>query len=162
MLLAAKTRHMHTTASTSIHQQPRVNVVHSAHETTPRILVVDDQPDALTIMRLLLEHHGFQVMTAASVHAAFRQMQASLPDLIMTDYLMPELTGLDLCRHVRRDRLTRRIPIVLHTGSDLPETEPGLYDDVFAKPADLSRLVQRIRRLISLANMPARGPINAR
>jgi two-component system phosphate regulon response regulator PhoB len=99
-------------------------------------------------MRLLLEHHGFQVTTADSVRAALRQMHERLPDLIITDYLMPELTGLDLCRHVRSDRLTCRIPIVMHTGTDLPETETGLYDGMFAKPADMSRLVQKIRKLI--------------
>ena len=44
---------------------------------------------------------------------------------------MPELIGLDLCRHLRHDRLTHRIPIVMHMGTDLPRTEAGLYDDLF-------------------------------
>jgi two-component system, OmpR family, phosphate regulon response regulator PhoB len=124
-----------------------VGVVGFARETPPRILVVDDHPDALTIMRLLLEHHGFQVITADSVRDAVRQMQEGLPDLVITDYSMPELTGLDLCRHLRHDRLTCRIPIVMHTGTDMPRTEAGLYDEVFEKPADLGRLVQKAWRL---------------
>ena len=145
---------MYTTSSSSVYRDPRARPRDAAHtqpETQPRILVVDDHPDTLTIMRLLLAHHGFQVITADSVRTATRQMHAGLPDLIITDYLMPELTGLDLCRRVRRNWRTCRIPIVMHSGTDLPVTEAGLYDDIFEKPADLGRLVAKIWRLIRSA-----------
>jgi CheY-like chemotaxis protein len=127
--------------------------------TRPRVLVVDDNPDALTILRLFLEGHGFQVITVESVRSAWMRIQGGLPDLIITDYTMPDLTGVDLCRRLRADQRTRNIPIVMHTGTDLPPAADGLYDCLLEKPTDLNRLAQRIRGMLKAAT---RDPVNAK
>lgn len=112
---------------------------------TPIILAVDDNPDALALLRMLLRGEGFDVMTAASGAQALQIMQQrSLPDLVITDYAMPGMTGLELCKHLRSRRDTRHIPIFLHSAlSEPPMT--SLYDEVFTKPADLSSLVLTVR-----------------
>jgi CheY-like chemotaxis protein len=125
------------------------NAVRAARGPKARILAVDDSPDALTILRLFLSAEGFEVITAGGVTEALLRVQEQLPDLIITDYAMPGRTGLDLCRHLRSHPKTHHIPIVLHTGTDLPPTETGLCDALCAKPASLAQLARRVRSLLA-------------
>ena len=67
----------------------------------PRILIADDDPDTLTILRLFLESQNFEVMLADNGAKAWRMIQKYLPDLIVTDYQMPEMSGMELSRRVR-------------------------------------------------------------
>jgi len=122
---------------------------HRISKTHGTILVVDDDPDACTILRLFLTAEGFEVITAQSVSAALSCMRDHLPSLIVTDYNMPEATGLDLCRDVRSHPRTWDIPIILHTGNDLSHTDESLYDQVFEKPTDLNRLSYAVRRMLA-------------
>jgi CheY-like chemotaxis protein len=117
-----------------------------------RILAVDDSPDALTILRLFLSAEGFEVVTAGDVTEALLRVQEQLPDLIITDYEMPGKTGLDLCRLLRLQPKTHHIPIVLHTGTDLPLTETAPYDALYAKPANLAQLVHGVRSLLAASD----------
>src|SRR5581483_8950501 len=112
-----------------------------------RILVVDDSPDALTLLRLFLSAEGFEVITARGGAEALQLVPRQLPDLVITDYEMPEATGLDLCPHLRSHRETHHIPILLHTGSDLYPPQTALYDAIFAKPASPAQLVHKVRSL---------------
>jgi two-component system phosphate regulon response regulator PhoB len=138
-------------ASVTRESERRVNGSDEVHSTAPkaRILAVDDSPDALTILRLFLSAEGFDVVTAGGVAEALLHVQEQLPDLIITDYAMPDRSGLDLCQHLRSHRQTRHIPIVLHTGTDLPPTDTPLYDAVCAKPANLAQLARRLRSLLA-------------
>ena len=128
------------------------NAVRPPMRPKARILAVDDSPDALTILRLFLSAEGFEVVTAGRVKEALLRVQEQLPDLIITDYAMPGETGLDLCRHLRSHPKTHHIPIVLHTGADLPPTETAPYDALFAKPANLAQLVIRVRSLLAASD----------
>ena len=111
----------------------------------PIILAVDDNPDALALLRLLLRREGFAVLTAASGSEALKFMQEhSLPDLVITDYTMPGMTGLELCTHLRSRRETRHIPIFLLSALSEPPAV-SLYDEVFTKPADPRSLVRTVR-----------------
>jgi CheY-like chemotaxis protein len=118
-------------------------------KTHAPILIVDDDPDACTILRLFLTAEGFEVITAQSVPAALSCIRDHLPSLIITDYNMPEATGLDLCREVRSHPRTWGIPILLHTGNDLSHADESLYDQVFEKPTDLHRLSYAVRRMLA-------------
>jgi CheY-like chemotaxis protein len=132
------------------------NAVRPTGSPRARILAVDDSPDALTILRLFLSAEGFEVTTAGGVAEAVERVEEHLPDLIITDYAMPDRTGLELCQHLRSHRPTRHIPIVLHTGIDLPLQKTPLYDAFCAKPANLAQLARRVRSL--LAASTAVGP----
>lgn len=111
----------------------------------PAILAVDDNPDALALLRLLLRREGFEVITVASGSEALQFMQQHfLPDLVITDYSMPGMTGLELCKHLRSQPETCHIPIFLHSALSEPPAA-SLYDDVFTKPADLRSLVRTVR-----------------
>src|SRR5258708_21518092 len=111
------------------------NGVRGGMRPKARILAVDDSPDALTILRLFLSAEGFEVITAGDVGEALLRVREHSPDLIITDYAMPERTGLDLCRQLRSQHQTRHIPIVLHSGAALPLTETPLYRATCVHPS---------------------------
>ncbi|HXS26352.1 MAG TPA: response regulator [Steroidobacteraceae bacterium] len=125
----------------------------SAHPAAGRrplamILVVDDDPDALTTLHLVLSMLGFDAVAARSAREALQRIEERLPDLIITDSAMPSMSGLELCRVLRASQRTRRIPIVLHTGMDVPDDVPRLYDRIITKPAEIDAVVRLIRELL--------------
>ena len=91
---------------------------------------------------------GFEVITARTGTEALLRVQEQWPDLIITDYRMPGMTGLDLCKRLRASRAMRFIPIILYTGVSLPG-DRRLYDRLVTKPADLYALAIQMRELLT-------------
>lgn len=120
-----------------------------ARPAHPLILAVDDEPDMLLALELYLSGEGFEVTTAPNVHDALRRIEDHRPALILTDYIMPGVSGLELCRTLRGRRETRSIPIIMHTGWDLWQDHPGLFDHLVFKPAELDSLARLIRTLLA-------------
>jgi two-component system, OmpR family, phosphate regulon response regulator PhoB len=112
------------------------------------ILVVDDDADTVAAMQLLLSLLGFEVATARSAPEALRRVAQRRPDLIITDCEMPQMSGLALCRELRQRDQTADIPIVVHTGKELPEGDPKPYDRSIAKPASTDEILGIIRSLL--------------
>lgn len=115
----------------------------------PHILLVDDNPEALTYLTLVLQNHGFAVRTAKSVLKAVEQLHdgTPVPALIITDLLMPGTTGWDFMKHIRDDAALQSIPVIIVSGAE-PGEAVSLADAVLQKPLDSTLLVQTIRRLI--------------
>ena len=78
-----------------------------------RILVVDDQPSIAGLMSQLLSIRGYDVVTASSAEQAEDEVRRQLPDLILSDVMMPGKSGYDLCRGLKDNPATRLIPFVL-------------------------------------------------
>lgn len=112
------------------------------------ILVVDDDPDALSALQLLLSVLGFEVATALSAPQALRSIEQRRPDLIITDCEMPRMSGLAFCRKLRQRDETAGIPIVVYTGRELPQSGSRPYDCSFAKTADFDEILRTIRGLL--------------
>jgi CheY-like chemotaxis protein len=91
----------------------------------PRVLIVEDDTSLLRLLELRLGVDGYTTHTAADGVAALQVLAAWLPDIVVTDVMMPRLSGLSLCRAVRRDPRTAAIPIILLTArcfdSDMQE-----------------------------------------
>jgi putative two-component system response regulator len=122
----------------------------------PSILVVDDEPDSLETLRVLLLVEGFDVRVATSGPEALRLVDERLPDLLVADCTMPGMTGFELCGHVRARLETRGIPIVAYTSLQIPQhPNTDLYDWAVQKP-HFEELLQVIRKLLSLRRDPAR------
>lgn len=77
------------------------------------ILLVDDDPNILRPLRLLLEREGYRVLTASDGQAALAAAAVESPNLIVTDWMMPRLDGVGLCRQLRDDAATADIPVVM-------------------------------------------------
>src|SRR5579872_3051778 len=120
----------------------------------PRVLVVDDNPDTMFLMRELLGTRGYEVVGAPDAAHAEREIRRELPDLILSDVVMPGKSGYELCRELKDDPTTRLIPFILITGlSDREDKLKGIEagaDDFLNKPIFSEELFARVKSLIKL------------
>lgn len=80
-----------------------------------RILVVDDNPDSVTIMRAILEARHYQIQVANSGAEALDMIQKEAPDLVLLDVMMPEMSGLEVLQRIKDEARTGRLPVILVT-----------------------------------------------
>jgi PAS domain S-box-containing protein len=119
-----------------------------------RILVVDDDPFALKLLSSALQGLG-SIATAASGHDALRQLETpTLPDLILLDALMPDLSGFEVCAALKASPLLAAIPVIFVTGQADRETETRALDagavDFISKPLNLAVVKARVRTQLTL------------
>jgi phosphate regulon transcriptional regulator PhoB len=120
-----------------------------------RVLIVEDEPDIRDLLVFHLEREGYQVTKSRSGVEALRLAQASPPDLVLLDLMLPEMDGLEVCRRLRRDPATQAVPIVMLTArGDEVDRVLGLElgaDDYVVKPFSPRELVARIRAVLRRA-----------
>ena len=120
----------------------------------PLLLVVDDNEDFRIFMRYSLELQ-YRVKLAVNGKEAWEMMQEELPDLVISDVMMPQMDGNELCRLIKQDKRTAHIPVILLTARQNTEAKlEGLQtgaDDYVTKPFNMTILVLRIRKLIELS-----------
>ena len=116
------------------------------------VLVVDDEPGIRAHLKRLLQQEGIDVVTAPDAEVALTVIRERPPDVILLDVMMPRLSGLEFCKHLKSTPTTRLIPVVLVTGLGAPEDriagiEAGA-DDFISKPFDHVELLARVRSLM--------------
>ena len=120
------------------------------------ILVVEDEADLSVLMRYNLEAEGFRVLGAESGDEAVEVMRTETPDLILLDWMLPGLSGIELCRRWRSREETARVPIIMLTArGEEEERVRGLAtgaDDYVTKPFSLPELIARIQALLRRSN----------
>jgi CheY-like chemotaxis protein len=110
------------------------------------VIVVDDEPDIRYLIRVALEEAGYGVVEAAHGEAALEQVRRSLPQLVLTDWMMPRMNGGDLIARLRSDERTSAIPIVIISATRRDQAGAGA-DAVLAKPFDVDELIVLVDRL---------------
>jgi DNA-binding response OmpR family regulator len=129
-----------------------------------KILIVDDDPDMVELLRFALTEAGYSACTAATGTEALAEAQRSSPDLVVLDLLLPEMNGYSVCERLRRNPATASIPIIMITA--LPGHFPrlvGLEAGVNAyvnKPFQTQELVSCVGGLLS-GSSKASNPVNA-
>jgi putative two-component system response regulator len=120
----------------------------------PRVLLVDDNPHLIGVMRELLISRGYDVVTMSDVASAEAEILRQAPDLILSDVLMPGKSGYEFCRGVKDNPRTRLIPFVLITGlTDREDRLEGIKsgaDDFLSKPIFAEELFARVNSLLRL------------
>ncbi|HYB70830.1 MAG TPA: response regulator [Candidatus Bathyarchaeia archaeon] len=119
---------------------------------SPRILIVEDEPDIRDLLVFHLEREGYHVVRSRSGPEALRLARAGPPDLVLLDIMLPEMDGLEVCRRLRQDPATRDLPIVMLTArGDEVDRVLGLElgaDDYVVKPFSPRELIARIRAVL--------------
>ena len=117
-----------------------------------RILVVDDDPDILSVVKINLELEGYEVDTAEDGREAVDKAMIEAPELILLDIMMPRMDGLTALRRIRSHGTTGNTSVILLTARGLPEDRvKGLElgaDDYITKPFDISELVARVKAVL--------------
>jgi diguanylate cyclase (GGDEF)-like protein len=117
-----------------------------------RVLVADDDPDILTVVKINFELDGFEVDTAVDGEDALQKATSNPPNAIVLDIMMPRMDGLTALHRLRSQASTANIPIILLTARGLPEDRVrGLElgaDDYITKPFDITELAARVRAVL--------------
>jgi DNA-binding response OmpR family regulator len=120
-----------------------------------KILVVDDLPENVFMLQDRLEHEGYEVITAFDGYSGIEKAKSQLPDLVLLDVMMPEITGLEVCQILVKDPVTKDIPIILVTAkSGAEDTKEGLEAGAFdyiKKPFNRIELLARVNSALKLA-----------
>jgi two-component system response regulator RegX3 len=131
----------------------------TGESAVPRILVVEDEESLADTVRYNLEREGFAVAVAADGRKALERFRAEGPSLVILDLMLPEMSGLDVCRQIRQ---ISNVPIIMVTAKDSEADKvSGLElgaDDYVTKPFSVRELVSRVRAHLRRAGMHAAEP----
>lgn len=121
-----------------------------------RILVIDDLPENVFMLQDRLEHEGFEVLTAYDGRTGIDKAQSEVPDLILLDVMMPDITGIEVCKTLVGNTKTKNIPIILVTAkSGAEDTKEGLEAGAFdyiKKPFNRVELLARVNSALKLSD----------
>jgi phosphate regulon transcriptional regulator PhoB len=124
-----------------------------------KVLVIDDEKDIVSLLRYHLEKAGFQCLEGMDGATALRLVREHHPDLLILDLMLPGMDGLEICRHLRQDATTARLPILMLTAkAEEVDRIVGLEvgaDDYVVKPFSPRELVARVRAILRRAQEPA-------
>ena len=123
-----------------------------------RILIIEDDRDIVELVRYNLAQEGFQVMSVADGASGLAQVKKSPPDVLLLDLMLPKLSGLEICKEIRRDNSLNRLPILMVTArGEEADRVVGLEmgaDDYVTKPFSPRELVARVKALLRRATLP--------
>jgi len=128
----------------------------------PTVLVVEDEAALATMLRYNLEKQGFRVEEAVDGQEALVRLSENVPDIVLLDWMLPAMSGIEVCRQIRRRAATRDLPVIMVTArAEDGDAVRGLNtgaDDYITKPFSMDALLARMRALLRRAGaVPVRG-----
>ena len=129
----------------------------------PAVLVVEDETALLTLLRYNLEKEGFTVSAAHDGEEALLQLKESKPDAVLLDWMLPRVSGIEVCRQIRRTPAWRDLPVIMLTArgeeGDRIRGLDGGADDYVVKPFSPNELIARLRAVIRRARPAAAADV---
>ncbi len=134
----------------------------TASLSKPYVLVVEDEAALATMLRYNLEKQGFRVEEAVDGQEALTRISEGAPDIVLLDWMLPVMSGIEVCRQIRRRPATRDLPVIMVTArTEDQDAVRGLNtgaDDYITKPFNMDALLARMRALLRRAGaVPVRG-----
>src|ERR1700743_1838605 len=128
----------------------------------PLVLVVEDEAAIATMLRYNLEKQGYRVSEASDGQEALSRIQEQRPDIVLLDWMLPLMSGIEVCRQIRRKPATRDLPVIMVTArTEDQDAVRGLNtgaDDYITKPFNIDSLLARMRALLRRSNaVPVKG-----
>lgn len=121
-------------------------------ESKKRIMIVDDDPDALAMMEKILTDEAVELVKVSNATEVGLKAAQLVPDLILLDFLMPEINGFEVCKALRANELTRSIPIMAVTCLSKEDDIERIFecgaDEYLPKPFKMDQLLEKVRELI--------------
>jgi len=125
----------------------------------PRILIAEDEPDMLRLIATTLRTAGFEILETREGNNAVAEARQKLPDLLVLDLMLPGMDGLEVCKTLKSDSQTARIPVVMLTArAEEVDRIVGLElgaDDYITKPFSPRELVLRVKNILRRTRQPA-------
>jgi CheY-like chemotaxis protein len=122
-------------------------------EKKTRVLVVDDNPVNIRLIRAILEKEGYETMSAIDGPAAIEVVMTGKPDLVLLDIFMGEMSGLDVCRIIKSEKETKDTPVIFVTGNTDDDVLQKAFEsggtDYVRKPINKAELLARIRSVLT-------------
>lgn len=136
----------------------------SADLSKPLVLIVEDEAALATMLRYNLEKQGFRVDEAIDGQEALTRIAENQPDLVLLDWMLPQMSGIEVCRQIRRRAITRDLPVIMVSArTEDQDAVRGLNtgaDDYITKPFNMEALLARMRALLRRSNaVPAKGQL---
>ncbi len=126
-----------------------------------RIFIIEDEQDLIDVLQYNLTREGYTVDSATNGTEAIRRIGDAAPNLVLLDLMLPDMSGVEICRHLRNDRRTQHLPVIMLTakGEEIDRVvgfEVGA-DDYVVKPFSVRELLLRIKAVLRRANEPSTG-----
>ncbi len=116
------------------------------------ILIGEDHPDTLHILKVILEHEGYQVDTAPDSETVLVKVVRNKPAMILLDMMLPKIGGVEVCRQLKQDPSTSRIPVIIVTAKSNQEARAGAVsagaEAYLLKPFDPTDLVEKVSKVL--------------
>jgi two-component system, OmpR family, phosphate regulon response regulator PhoB len=130
----------------------------------PLVLVVEDEAAIATLLRYNLEKQGYRVSEASDGQEALTRIQEQQPDIVLLDWMLPVMSGIEVCRQIRRKPATRDLPVIMVTARtedhDAVRALNTGADDYITKPFNIDALLARMRALLRRSNaVPDKGQL---
>ena len=129
------------------------------------VLIVEDEPEIREMLNFSLTRAGFSVIEAATGEMALQRLDSHLPNILIVDWMLPGMSGVELAKRIRRDELTSALPLLMLTARSeetdvLKSFESGI-DDYMSKPFSPKELVARIKALLRRSGAPENDVLEA-
>ena len=122
-------------------------------EETKHILCIEDEPEMIDLIRIILSRHGFEVQGANGGEEGLKKVKENLPDLVLLDLMMPDVDGWEVYQQIKADEKTNHIPVIIVTAkAQNIDKVLGLHiakvDDYIAKPFSPKALLESVQRVL--------------
>ena len=121
-----------------------------------KIFIIEDEPSIIQLVQHNLEKNGFIVLSSVNGNDGLKELKKFQPDLLLLDWMLPDLSGIEICKNIRKDNSIKNLPVIMLTAKGEEEDKiKGLdsgVDDYLTKPFSFNELMARIKAVLRRSN----------